>query len=105
MLSVDPINPDIKLLSETKQRIQTSGPRATCSVTGSRTVSLGRTRMENCAIRCELQTATLFLIKTKKRTQTKKINSESLLLAAQFIPSNKQFIQKADSEDDGTVTI
>ena len=44
-------------------------------------------------------------IKTKKRTQTKKINSESLLLAAQFIPSNKQFIQKADSEDDGTVTI
>ena len=84
MLSVDPINPDIKLLSETKQRIQTSGPRVTCSVTGSRTVSSGRTRMENCAIRFELQTAinSNTFIKTKKRKQTQKINSEFIVGSA-----------------------
>ena len=83
MLSVDPISPDIKLLSETKQRIQTSGPRAICSVTGSRTVSSERTRMENCAIRCELQTATNnTFIKTKKRKQTQKINSEFIVGSA-----------------------
>ena len=64
--------------------------------------------MENCAIRFELQTAinSNTFIKTKKRKQTQKINSEFIVgSAAQFIPSNKQFIQKADNEDDGTVTI
>ena len=39
--------------------------------------------MENCAIRCELQTATNnTFIKTEKRKQTQKINSEFIVASA-----------------------